>query len=109
MSGFDKGTGVTHKEPHARPRNLDPKTNGPFLDDVRKEQERAYRESRTKFLNEQAEKAQAELEAEEVESENDSNDTETADAAPVADDDELELNLDGDKPDNENDNASDGQ
>lgn len=48
MSGFDKGTGVTHENPHARPSDLNPKVNGPFLDDIRKEQERAYREARNK-------------------------------------------------------------
>lgn len=48
MSGFDKGTGLTHENAHARPENLDPRHNGPFLDDIRAEQERAYRESRNK-------------------------------------------------------------
>lgn len=46
MSGFDKGTGVTHENAHARPADLNPKVNGPFLDDIRADQERAYREGR---------------------------------------------------------------
>lgn len=61
---------LTHDKPHARPENLDPKKNGPFLDDVRAEQERAYREARVKASKEQikkqkeAEKAAAKKKAE---------------------------------------------
>lgn len=33
---------------HARPKNLDPKVNGPFLDDIREAQEDAYRQARMK-------------------------------------------------------------
>jgi len=32
--------------PHVRPKDLDPKVNGPFLDDIRREQARASREAR---------------------------------------------------------------
>lgn len=44
---------ITHEAPHARPENLDPKKNGPFLDDIRREQEKAYREARVKASKEQ--------------------------------------------------------
>lgn len=37
---------LTHDNAHGRPDKLDPRVNGPFLDDVRREQERAYREAR---------------------------------------------------------------
>jgi hypothetical protein len=37
---------VTHDKAHERPADLDPKVNGPFLDDIREEQERSYRETR---------------------------------------------------------------
>lgn len=37
---------VTHDKAHERPADLDPKVNGPFLDDIREEQERSYREQR---------------------------------------------------------------
>lgn len=37
---------LTHENAHGRPEVLDPRVNGPFLDDIRAEQERAYRESR---------------------------------------------------------------
>lgn len=40
----------THDLAHERPENLDPKVNGPFLDDVRREQEEAYRAGRLKSL-----------------------------------------------------------
>jgi hypothetical protein len=33
-------------KPHARPDDLDPKVNGPFLDDIRREQARAVFETR---------------------------------------------------------------
>lgn len=39
---------LTHDNAHGRPDNLDPRVNGPYLDDIRREQERAYRESRMK-------------------------------------------------------------
>lgn len=34
--------------PHQRPADLDPKVNGPFLDDIRAEQANARREGRSK-------------------------------------------------------------
>lgn len=37
---------LTHDNAHSRPENLDPRVNGPFLDDIRREQEEAYRKSR---------------------------------------------------------------
>lgn len=37
---------LTHDNAHGRPDKLDPRVNGPFLDDVRREQEKAYREAR---------------------------------------------------------------
>jgi hypothetical protein len=37
---------IVHENAHARDDELDPKVNGPFLDDVRADQERAYRDSR---------------------------------------------------------------
>lgn len=37
---------LTHDNAHGRPEKLDPRVNGPFLDDIRREQERAYREQR---------------------------------------------------------------
>lgn len=37
---------ITHENAHGRPEKLDPRVNGPFLDDVRREQEKAYREAR---------------------------------------------------------------
>ncbi len=37
---------VTHENAHERPKDLDPKVNGPFLDEIREEQEKAYREQR---------------------------------------------------------------
>lgn len=39
---------LTHENAHGRPDNLDPRVNGPFLDDVRADQERAYKESRNR-------------------------------------------------------------
>jgi hypothetical protein len=39
---------LKHDNAHARPEGLDPKVNGPFLDDVRADQERAYRDARNK-------------------------------------------------------------
>lgn len=112
---------LSHDATHARPKNLNPKTNGPFLDDIRAEQERAYREARTMQMNAQAEKNK-EPEPEDETPEDDSNDTETADAASVADDDGLELDLLNELIDQEaqklhdelteengNDNASDGK
>jgi hypothetical protein len=39
---------LTHDNAHGRPENLDPRNNGPFLDDVRREQLKAYQESRMK-------------------------------------------------------------
>lgn len=42
---------LTNVKPHERPANLDPKHNGPFLDDVRADQERAYREMRNRGSN----------------------------------------------------------
>lgn len=39
---------LTHDNAHGRPEKLDPRVNGPFLDDIRREQERAYREQRMK-------------------------------------------------------------
>lgn len=41
---------VSYEKPHARPANLDPKHHGPYLDDIRADQERAYREARMKAL-----------------------------------------------------------
>jgi hypothetical protein len=38
---------LTHDKPHARDENaVDPKTDGPYLDDIRKAQEDAQREAR---------------------------------------------------------------
>lgn len=37
---------ITHENAHGRPDKLDPRVNGPYLDDVRREQEKAYREAR---------------------------------------------------------------
>jgi hypothetical protein len=37
---------LVHENAHGRPENLDPRVNGPFLEDVRADQERAYKESR---------------------------------------------------------------
>lgn len=37
---------LKHENAHGRPDDLDPQVNGPFLDDIRSDQERAYRESR---------------------------------------------------------------
>lgn len=37
---------LTHDNAHKRPEKLDPRVNGPFLDDIREEQEKAYREAR---------------------------------------------------------------
>lgn len=39
---------LKHENAHGRPENLDPRVNGPFLDDVREDQERAYKESRNR-------------------------------------------------------------
>jgi len=39
---------LTHENAHGRPVDLDPRVNGPFLDDIRREQEQAYREQRMK-------------------------------------------------------------
>jgi hypothetical protein len=39
---------LTHENAHGRPDKLDPRVNGPYLDDIRREQERAYREARMK-------------------------------------------------------------
>lgn len=39
---------LTHDNAHGRPEKLDPRVNGPFLDDIRREQEKAYREQRMK-------------------------------------------------------------
>ncbi len=39
---------LTHENAHARPDTLDPRKNGPFLDDIRADQERAYRNARMK-------------------------------------------------------------
>lgn len=39
---------IPTEKPHTRPDDLNPKVNGPFLDDIRREQERAYREARNK-------------------------------------------------------------
>ena len=39
-------------KPHARPDDLDPKVNGPFLDDIRAEQARAHREARNTLAEE---------------------------------------------------------
>jgi hypothetical protein len=52
-------TTINHDLAHARPENLDPKTNGPFLDDDRAEQEAAYRAGRAKFLKERDKKIKA--------------------------------------------------
>ena len=51
-SGFEKwdSTTLNHDQAHARQENLDPKVNGPFLDDVRAEQEEAYRTGRAKSM-----------------------------------------------------------
>ena len=46
MSAWQNQKPLTHEEPHVRPDDLNPKVNGPFLDDIREEQERAYREAR---------------------------------------------------------------
>ncbi len=45
---FDRFTTGAEAVPpaHQRPENLDPKTNGPFLDDIRAAQEESYREAR---------------------------------------------------------------
>lgn len=45
---FQEHRPLTHENAHARPTDLDPRKNGPFLDDIRREQERAYQESRLK-------------------------------------------------------------
>lgn len=37
---------LSHDNAHGRPEKLDPRVNGPFLDDIRREQEKAYREQR---------------------------------------------------------------
>lgn len=42
------GEEIKHDKAHERPDGLDPKTNGPFLDDVREAQEEAYREARNR-------------------------------------------------------------
>lgn len=70
MSGFDKGTGVTHENAHARPDDLNPKVNGPFLDDIRREQERAYRETRNLKAVQVDDTAEIELVTEEEEEDN---------------------------------------
>ncbi|HEY0750375.1 MAG TPA: hypothetical protein VGD26_04435 [Chitinophagaceae bacterium] len=46
MAGGIETGKLKHENAHARPDKLDPKVNGPFLDDVRKEQEEAYRKAR---------------------------------------------------------------
>lgn len=43
---FQAESPLTHENAHGRPDKLDPRVNGPFLDDVRREQEKAYREAR---------------------------------------------------------------
>lgn len=43
---------ITTDLPHQRPENLNPKHNGPFLDDLRAEQENAYRTARENAENE---------------------------------------------------------
>lgn len=50
---------ITHIEAHARPENLDPKVNGPFLDDLRDEQEAAYRTARMSRMSREYEAARA--------------------------------------------------
>lgn len=45
---FQASEPLTHDNAHGRPEGLDPRKNGPFLDDIRREQERAYREARMK-------------------------------------------------------------
>ena len=62
---YEYGKKVSHENAHVRPENLDPRNNGPFLDDIRREQERAYRESRLK--------TNSEPETAETEEDNDSN------------------------------------
>jgi hypothetical protein len=59
--GFEQwdSTTINHDLAHARPENLDPKTNGPFLDDDRAEQEAAYRAGRAKHLKEVDKKIRA--------------------------------------------------
>lgn len=42
------GEEINHENAHERPEGLDPKVNGPFLDDIRRAQEEAYREARNK-------------------------------------------------------------
>lgn len=39
---------VQHKNAHARPENEDPRIHGPYLDDIRAQQEVARREARQK-------------------------------------------------------------
>ena len=43
---------IPHENAHGRPEGLDPKVNGPYLDEVRKEQEDAYRAARMKASKE---------------------------------------------------------
>jgi hypothetical protein len=46
VMSFQAESPLTHDKAHERPDTLDPRVNGPFLDDIRREQERAYREQR---------------------------------------------------------------
>ena len=39
---------ITHENAHARPEDLNPKVNGPFLDELNADRERARFESRNK-------------------------------------------------------------
>ena len=48
---------IPHENAHGRPEGLDPKVNGPYLDEVRKEQEDAYRAARMKASKELETKA----------------------------------------------------
>lgn len=74
---------LTHDNAHSRPEKLDPRVNGPFLDDIRREQEEAYRKSRMA-----AEQAKETVEEDELDVDD------TQDIEPVADEEE-EDNADG--------------
>lgn len=65
---------ITHENAHGRPDKLDPRVNGPYLDDIRREQERAYREARMKSEEKRDPEVTQELDAiveEEEENESD--------------------------------------
>ncbi|HEY9658387.1 MAG TPA: hypothetical protein V6C65_08040 [Allocoleopsis sp.] len=64
---------LTHENAHARPDTLDPRKNGPFLDDIREEQARAYREARMKSQGPQNEVEEVVVEPEQEVVNNDGN------------------------------------